>query len=260
MFSKQTLIPRLIIIIFVLIVIPAQAEQPKKEEGGKILNILDMEFVWVPGGCYMMGSDLGGSDEKPVHKVCVNGFWIGKYEVTQGQYKMIMGKNPSYFKKGGKYPVEQVSWYDTQSFISALNSKTGKTFRLPTEAEWEYAARSGGENQVYSGGASIDNLAWFVDNSGAIPHEVGTKSPNGLGIYDMSGNMWEWCQDWYYKNYYANSSTNNPSGPSSGLRRVYRGGSWFEKAGICRSTFRYRNHPSRTIMSVGFRLVLLPGQ
>ncbi|OCC14196.1 serine/threonine kinase [Dissulfuribacter thermophilus] len=226
--------------------------------------ITGMEFVWVPGGCFEMGcgswqSDCD-SDEKPVHEVCVDGFWIGKYEVTQGQWKRVMGNNPSKFKKGDDYPVERVSWDDAQEFIKRLNSKSGRTFRLPTEAEWEYACRSGGKEEKYCGGSAVDRLAWYWGNSGGSTHRVGTKAPNGLGIHDMSGNVWEWCEDWYDEDYYRNSPRNNPKCPSSGSYRVSRGGSWYFNPRFVRSAYRNRFRPRNRLNYLGFRLVLPPGQ
>jgi len=139
--------------------------------------VTGMEFVWVPNGCFQMGSSSGekgrDSDEGPVHRVCVDGFWIGKYEVTQGQWQKVMGNNPSYFKKGSNYPVEQVSWDDCQSFIKKLNRQSRKTFRLPTEAEWEYAARGGRSGEKYAGGNDVDRVAWYSGNSGGSTHPVG---------------------------------------------------------------------------------------
>ncbi|MDP2279759.1 MAG: SUMF1/EgtB/PvdO family nonheme iron enzyme, partial [Nitrospirota bacterium] len=193
---------------------------------GKIIDpATGMEIVFVKGGCFQMGDTFGDgeSDEKPVHEVCVDDYYIGKYEVTQGQWKAIMGNNPSHFKDcGDNCPVEQVSWNDVQEFIQKLNEKNnppsppftkgGKGgFRLPTEAEWEYAARSGGKSERYSGGNDIDSVAWYNKNSGGKTHPVGTKQPNGLGIYDMSGNVWEWVNDWYDEFYYKNSPKNNPT-------------------------------------------------
>ena len=226
--------------------------------------VTGMEFVWVEGGCYEMGCG-GGTDgcndnEFPVHEVCVNGFWIGKYEVTQGQWQQIMGSNPSHFDSGDNYPVETVSWDDCQIFIDALNSQRGNIFRLPTEAEWEYAARSGGLEEKYAGGDDLDSLGWYRANSGDQTHEVGTKVANGLGIYDMSGNVYEWCQDWYAFEYYDGSPTDNPPGPSTGSSRVVRGGSWSSNAGYCRSAYRIGSTPGSRGSRLGFRLAFSAGQ
>jgi len=232
---------------------------------GQLLQFIDpitgMKFVYVKGGCYQMGDIFGDGnlDERPVHKVCVDGFYMGKYEVTQREYKKIIGSNPPRFKKGSSYPVEEVSWNDAQDFIRKLNSLSGKTFRLPTEAEWEYAARSGGKRDRYSGGNSPDSVAWYTNNSGSSTHPVGRKSPNGLGIYDMSGNVWEWCSDWYNKDYYSSSPRNNPQGPWSGSARVDRGGCWDNDPRFVRSAFRYGNRPDYRLNDLGFRLILSEG-
>ena len=226
--------------------------------------VTGMVFKWVAGGCYDMGcgawTDSCDDDELPVHEVCVDGFWIGKYEVTQGQWQQIMGSNPSYFERGDNYPVEQVSWDDCKNFINTLNAQSGSTFRLPTEAEWEYAARSGGQEEKYAGGDDLDSLGWYGDNSGDKTHEAGTKAPNGLGIYDMSGNVWEWCSDWYAYDYYANSPVDNPQGPSSGSYRVGRGGSCLDRALRCRAAGRNYFTPAIGHRNLGFRLVLSAGQ
>ncbi len=202
-----------------------------------------------------MGSNAGCFDEKPVHKVCVDGFWMGKYEVTQGQWQKIMGNNPARFKKGSNYPVEYVSWENCRSFIDKLNGRSLKTFRLPTEAEWEYACRSGGRDEKYAGGNDLGRAAWYSSNSGPSTHAVGGKAANGLGLYDMNGNVWEWCLDWYGKNYYSSSPTNNPQGSSSGSLRVNRGGSWDYTVWGLRSTYRSRYMPSSRYISLGCRLV-----
>ncbi len=217
-----------------------------------------MEFVLVPGDCFQMGHTFGTGrpDEKPVHEVCVDGFYMGKYEVTQGQYRTITGNNPSRFNKGDNYPVEKVSWNDAQGFIRSLNGKTGGIYRLPTEAEWELAARSGGRSEKYAGGNDIDAVAWYESNSGGSTHPVGQKQPNSLGLYDMSGNIWEWCGDWYDKGYYGKSPRNNPEGPSSGSDRVIRGGSWNNDPGYVRAAYRYRDAPDYADIYLGFRLVL----
>ncbi len=219
-----------------------------------------MEFVRVPGGCYQMGSNSGYSDEKPVHQVCLDGFWMAKTEVTQGQWSAIMGGNPSKNKSGNNYPVEKVSWNDARDFIQKLNQRSGKIFSLPTEAQWEYAARSGGKDETYSGSNSIDSVAWYEANSGKKTHSVGTKSPNGLGIYDMTGNVWEWCEDVYDKSAYSKHLKNNPVSTSGSSYRVLRGGSWSHDPWGCRAAARGWRAPSFRCSYGGFRLVLLSGQ
>jgi formylglycine-generating enzyme required for sulfatase activity len=218
-----------------------------------------MEFIFVKGGCYQMGDSFGdGYNDEILHEVCIDDFNIGKFEVTQGEYEKVVGNNPSYSKKGKNYPVEKVSWPDTQIFIQKLNTLSSKNYRLPTEAEWEYAARSGGKKEKYSGSNSVDDVAWHRGNSDTT-HEVGTKAPNGLGIYDMSGNVSEWCKDWFNMNYYHNSPRDNPQGYPTGDLRVNRGGS-YDKAldPYLRNSFRKacpggENHRRAWH---GFRLVL----
>jgi formylglycine-generating enzyme required for sulfatase activity/uncharacterized caspase-like protein len=221
--------------------------------------ITGMELVYIPKGCFQMGSAPNekdrDTDEGPLHEVCVASFWMGKYEVTQGQWKKIMGYNSANFKKGNDYPVETVSWGNAQEFISKLNQQSGKKYRLPTEAEWEYAARAG-TSFKYSGGDNLDAVAWYWDNCKESTHPVGQKKANAFGLYDMSGNVWEWCSDWYDKDYYSSSSKYNPTGPSSGSYRVLRGGSCFHHSVFCRSVDRYRNDPEDLFDFIGFRLVL----
>jgi formylglycine-generating enzyme required for sulfatase activity len=218
------------------------------------------EMIFVQGGTFRMGctteqqSDCE-NDENPLHSVTVSSFRIGKYEVTQAQWKLIMGSNPSNFK-GDNLPVEKISWNDTQTFISRLNATTGKKYRLPTEAEWEYAARGGAQSKgyKYSGNHKLNNIGWFADNSGGATYPVGTKPPNELGIYDMSGNVWEWCNDWYGA--YPASAQQDPIGASSGSSRVNRGGSWYSYASYCRVSIRNGNSPGHGNNALGFRLVL----
>ena len=219
---------------------------------------MNIEMIAVQGGAFTMGCtpEQGGdcnSDEKPAHQVTVSSFYIGKYEVTQKQWQLIMGSNPSSFK-GDNLPVEHVSWNDVKEFIRRLNAATGKQYRLPTEAEWEYAARGGSKSQgyKYSGSNNPNDVAWFSDNSGSTTHPVGTKSPNELGIYDMSGNVWEWCYDWYGT--YPSSPQRDPTGPSSGSDRVYRGGGWGDVAGGVRVSFRNNYTPDSRFNLLGFRL------
>ena len=217
-------------------------------------------MAFVEGGTFTMGATAEqGSDvyneEKPTHSVTVSDFYIGKYEVTQAQWRAVMGSNPSGFT-GDNNPVEYVSWDDVQEFITKLNAQTGKHLRLPTEAEWEYAARGGNKSKgyKYSGSDNIDEVAWYNSNSSSITHPVGQKTPNELGIYDMSGNVYEWCQDWYGA--YSSSSQTNPTGPSSGSERVLRGGSWFNNARNCRVSDRDSGIPDGRSGYFGFRLVL----
>lgn len=224
------------------------------------VNGVSFEMIAVKGGTFTMGSnDSEAYDgEKPTHNVTVSDFMIGKFEVTQKLWKAVMGSNPSHFK-GDNLPVENVSWNDAQEFIRELNQQTGQNFRLPTEAEWEYAARGGNKSRgyKYSGGSNINDVAWYTsttNDSGTKP--VGTKSPNELGIYDMSGNVWEWCQDRYGD--YSSGSQYNPTGPSSGSIRVLRGGSWIHSAGDCRVSRRSLNYPGNRNFYYGFRLVLFP--
>ena len=220
-----------------------------------------MEFVFVKGGCFQMGSNSGGDNEKPAHEVCVDDFYIGKHEVTQTQYQKISGRNLSIFK-GDNRPVENVSWSDTQDYIRKLDSRSGKKYRLPTEAEWEYAAGSGGKAEKWAGTSSeplLGSYAWYNKNSSKQTHMVGQRQANELGLYDMSGNVWEWCSDRYGSKYYSQSPRKNPQGPSSGTSRVLRGGSWNSGPGYLRSASRFWSSPSRGGYA-GFRLVLPVGQ
>ncbi|MBF0506507.1 MAG: formylglycine-generating enzyme family protein [Nitrospirae bacterium] len=221
-----------------------------------------MEFVFVKGGCYQMGDTFGDgyTDEKPVHEVCLDDFYMGKYDVTQGQWQAVMGNNPSRFKDcGDNCPVEMVSWNNAQEFISKLNKPSGgKKYRLPTEAEWEYAARSGGRREKYAGSDDIDSVAWCGSNSGGTTHPVGTKSPNGLGIYDMNGDVWQWVQDWYGPNYYSKSARNNPRGPGSGSDRVIRGGSWSSGLNSVWASLRGYVAPDVRGSLIGFRVLRTP--
>ena len=211
----------------------------------------------VAGGTFQMGSDdsEADDDEKPVHSVTVSTFYMGETEVTQALWKAVMGNNPSNWK-GDNLPVEQVSWNDCQEFIRKLNSLTGRSFRLPTEAEWEYAARGGSRSNgtKYAGSSSIGSVAWYTDNSAGKTHAVKGKSPNELGLYDMSGNVWEWCSDWF--SYYSSSPSSNPKGSSSGSYRVLRGGCWINDARHCRLSCRNYYDPDCRIDDHGFRLCL----
>ena len=241
------------------------------------------EMVFVQGGTFTMGAteEQGSdydSDELPIHRVTLSDFYIGKYEVTQLLWEYVMkysgpcadgstmsadasdvwlgDDSSSEYGVGNDYTAYYVSWKDIVNiFIPRLNKITGKIFRLPTEAEWEYAARGGNKSKgyKYSGSNTIDDVAWYDDNSSTMTHPVGTKAPNELGLYDMSGNVWEWCSDWFGE--YSSSSQSNPTGPTSGSRRVYRGGSWGSIADGCRVSYRNRRTPDLRYNSLGFRLV-----
>ncbi len=219
---------------------------------------LNVKMVAVKGGSFQMGSENGSSDEKPIHQVSVSDFHIGRYEITQKQWRAIMGTDPSYFKNCDDCPVEQVSWNDVQDFLTKLNSKTGKKYRLPTEAEWEYAARGGNKSNgyTYSGSNTIGDVAQYEGNNNKSTKSVGSKNANELGIYDMSGNVWEWCSDWYDSSYYKNSPSSNPGGASSGSYRVDRGGSWYFNSGYCRVAYRSGNAPGNRVGNLGFRVIL----
>ena len=239
----------------------AQQQKPAASTSMPKVSLDDImrNMVYVEGGTFTMGATSEqkkpDDDEKPTHRVSLSSFYIGKYEVTQALWKAVMGSNPSRFE-GDNLPVEKVSWNDCQTFLRKLNAMTGKNFRLPTEAEWEFAARGGNRNRgyQYSGSNVLSDVAWYADNSGSKTHNVGTKAPNELGIYDMSGNVWEWCQDW--KGSYIGSAQTNPKGPSSGSYRVDRGGSWFNFAWSCRVACRYCHTPDYRYFHLGFRLAL----
>ena len=216
-------------------------------------------MIYVSGGTFTMGATSEMTepwdDEKPTHQVTLSSYYIGETEVTQALWKAVMGSNPSFFK-GDNLPVECVSWNDCQTFISKLNALTGKRFRLPTEAEWEFAARGGNQSRhtPFSGSSRIDDVAWYEDNSGSKTHPVKTKQPNELGIYDMTGNVFEWCQDWFGS--YSNYAQTNPTGAGSGSDRVFRGGCWYYSPRSCRSSNRHIGTPELSYYSVGLRLVL----
>ena len=218
------------------------------------LNKLINNMVYVSGGTFIMGGDES-SDQTPTHSVTLSSYYICKYEVTQALWRAVMGSNPSKFK-GDNLPVEQVSWNDCQTFINRLNNYTGRNFRLPTEAEWEFAARGGNYSRhyKYSGSNYISDVAWYCDNSGNRTHPVGTKQANELGLYDMSGNVWEWCSDRYGS--YSSYSQSNPTGATSGFGRVERGGNWCGLARYCCSSHRSYYAPGNSFDDLGLRLVL----
>ena len=250
--------------------ISQQNENPKEEstridKDVKTYKVGDVSFnmVYVQGGTFQMGSNDSEafSWEKPIHSVTLSDYYIGETEVTQELWEAVMGNNPSFFK-GSNKPVERVSWDDCQEFIKKLNQMTGKNFRLPTEAQWEYAARGGNKSRgyKYAGSNTIGEVVWYNDNAYYVSksspdfgtHRVGTKSPNELGLYDMTGNVFEWCSDWYGD--YSSSSQTNPTGPTTGSRRVLRGGCWHCRAQLCRVAYRSNDFPDGRGYDCGFRL------
>ena len=238
-------------------------EGAQPESRNRLIQVGNVQFemVHVEGGTFRMGAteeqgEDAYDDENPVHRVTLSSYLIGKHEVTQALWEEVMGSNPSYNKQGGDYPVEHVSWFDCREFIEKLNARTGMQFRLPTEAEWEYAARGGnrGKGYKYAGGDNLDEVGWFIDNSGNLTHPVGRKKPNELGLYDMSGNVWEWCQDWYGA--YSSEAQADPAGPQSGCYRVLRGGGRWNIARRCRVSGRNYDDPGNGDGDYGLRLVL----
>jgi formylglycine-generating enzyme required for sulfatase activity len=251
---------------------PQSAPQPQKQTQPQIqppkqtqpelpssitenLNGVELAMILVPGGKFKMGSPEGeGNDnERPQHDATVPSFYIGKYQVTQEQWQAVMGNNPSVFK-GDNLPVENVSWNDAREFCKKLSQITGKEYRLPSEAEWEYACRAGTTGD-YAG--KLDEMAWYEDNSEKKTHPVGLKKPNAFGLYDMHGNVWEWCEDVWHKNYDGAPIDGSAwvSGGDSNRRRL-RGGSWHYVAFLCRSACRLNLHPGNRGSSLGFRVVV----
>jgi formylglycine-generating enzyme required for sulfatase activity len=222
------------------------------------------EVIFVEGGTFNMGSNEGENNEKPVHRVTVSSFSIGKYPVTVGQYKAFceetgrsMPEAPGWGWQE-RHPMVNVTYNDAVAYANWLGEKFGGDWRLPTEAEWEYAARGGNKSRgtTYSGSNDLETVGWFADNAGGQTNGVGRKRPNELGIYDMSGNVWEWCRDWYGSDYYASSPSSNPRGPASGTNRVLRGGSWDYTSTYCRVAIRDFGTPSDRSTFRGFRVVL----
>ena len=245
------------------------------------------EFVKVEGGSFEMGSSSGNDDESPVHEVTLNSFSMSKYEITNRQYCAFLNEKGNQSEGGTEWirldgiyvdkcrisresdrfvvesgyedhPVIYVSWYGARAYCTWLSSKIRKEVRLPTEAEWEYAARGGNKSKgyTYSGSNTLGEVAWYRDNSRLEVHKVGGKSPNELGLYDMSGNVWEWCSDWYDEDYYSSSPSRNPKGPSLGDYKVLRGGSWMPFASDCRVAFRDDCSPAYPFVNFGFRVAL----
>ena len=237
--------------------------EPSNSDSGSsrtyTVNGVSFTMIAVKGGTFRMGATAEHADyaydrEYPVHNVTLSDFYIGETEVTQELWDAVMGSNPSYFTGNMQYPVEYVSWNECQEFISKLNALTGENFKLPTEAQWEYAARGGNKasGYLYSGSNNIGDVAWYNNNSNDKTHAVKTKAPNELGIYDMSGNVWEWCSDW--SGSYSSSLVTDPVGPSSGSDRVLRGGNWYGHAFHCRVTNRPESNPDYRDLSFGLRL------
>jgi formylglycine-generating enzyme required for sulfatase activity len=214
-----------------------------------------MEFVWIPGGCFQMGAD-DSLAEKPIHKVCMRGFWLGRHEVTQNEYEQVVGSNPSYFK-GGDRPVEQVNWDEASAYALQLGHKSGKLMRLPSEAEWEYACRAEGRHETYCGPGQVSDLAWFGSNSNTQTHAVGQKLANAWGVYDMSGNVWEWVQDCWHADY-TGAPTDGSAWVGNGTcgQRVFRGGGWFDSIPFLHAAYRNKYEPASRFFYLGFRLVL----
>jgi sulfatase modifying factor 1 len=241
-------------------------DQPKiqKNKMIKILNEFENNMLYITGGTFLMGctmayNDSCDFDQKPVHSVTIDNFKLSKYEVTQSQWNYIMANNPSYFKRCKNCPVEQISWNDIQIFLLRLKELTGKMYRLPTEAEWEYAARGGNKSKgyLYSGGNNLNDILVYkkkVIKGDFKTFPIGQQKPNELGLYDMTGNAWEWCSDWYSDDYYSNSLSKNPKGPLNGESKVIRGGfSLFSKKGFG-VAFREKETPDTKAYFLGFRL------
>lgn len=251
----------------------ARAYAPHHPGDNWVEPTIGMVFVWVPTGVFQMGCGTwdgeGNKDEIPLHEVFVDGFWLGKYPVIQDQWKKVMsnmlwykmrGRNPSWFKMGGNYPVEQVCWHDAQEFIQKLSAmnKGRYHFRLPTEAEWEYASRSGGRQEKYPGGKPPEKIAWYSANSGMTTHPAGSLEPNALDLYDMSGNVYEWCADIYHEEAYRYHEYKNPLHSKDGSRRVIRGGSWCNFPSELRCSYRASVNADFKGNYLGFRVVMTP--
>jgi formylglycine-generating enzyme required for sulfatase activity len=240
----------------------AKAESPEAWLGkNMVAGDSGIQMQWIAPGTFWMGD----ANEAPVTTVHITrGYWLGKYVVTQGEWRALMGTNPSHFKEQGENaPVENVSWDDALDFCRRINERerslgrlpAGYEYRLPTEAEWEYACRAGTTGD-FGGDGVIDNLGWYSGNSDKHTHPVGQKQANAWGLYDMHGNVWEWCSDWYGP--YPGGSVTDPTGPESGSSHVYRGGCWFIVAEHCRSAFRFKSLPYLRDSYLGFRLALAP--
>jgi formylglycine-generating enzyme required for sulfatase activity len=254
---------RKVLFIVLLLVTKVAGNVCVAESKTFIVNGVLFEMVFVEGGTFTRGCDSNSrgciNDEIPIHQVTLPDFYIGKFEVTQLLWRTVMGHNPSRLR-GDHLPVESVSWNDCREFIRRLNEMTGVQFSLPTEAQWEFAARGGNKSRGYrySGSDNIDEVAWYKENSGGRVRRVGDKAPNELGIHDMTGNVFEWCSDWYNANYFRFSAEESPIGPVLGSYRVFRGGSWRNSASFTLPTRRNYNRPDKRFNDLGLRLILNP--
>lgn len=251
------------------VIVTAQAAQPNhltKTVDYPVISKKEIDLGWwgkmqtvlIPPGEFMMGSNEDAGDETPAHKVRITKpFYMGVTPVTQSQYLAVTGENPSHFD-GANNPVERVSWNDATEFCRKVSQMAGVEVRLPTEAEWEYACRAGTTTRFCFGDSDNDlsDYAWYLDNSGEKTRPVGQKKPNAWGLYDMHGNVWEWCQDRYDSGYYREGGKDDPTGPQNGGRRVLRGGSWYDDASFCRAAFRFSGTPTGTCYNFGFRVVV----
>ena len=252
----------LIAVIAVALILPSCLGRGILVRGDYVENAdcgLDMKMIRVDGGTFHMGAYDDDKDAMPIHTVTLDGYFISECEITQSQWIALMGYNISNFT-GVNHPVDNVSWDEALAFCRELSRITGKHYTLPTEAQWEYAASGGKKSQgyVYSGSYSPGQVAWFKENNGVSSYPVKQAMPNELGLFDMSGNVLEWCMDWYDKDYYHYSPEQNPTGPAVGTQRVLRGGSWRGTATNCRVSHRRHSVPSHRSSSIGFRVVCIP--
>jgi len=250
-----------LLVLFLFLVPPGAASGQDKAnasyaDGVLIVNDMRYEMAAIPAGKFLMGSDSGKADEKPAHLAQLGAFSMGKTEVTFGLWQAVMGEDAEKIEGDKNYPAEGFSWDECDDFINTLNDLTGGNFRLPTEAEWEYACRAGTSGDTYG---DLDAIAWYAGTSGGQIHAVGQKQPNAWGLYDMLGNVWEYCQDEYDENYYPTAPIKNPGGRAATDLRVNRGGSSHSGAKVVRAANRSMVHPSNRYGGIGFRLAAGPG-